>query len=93
MGCLWWLGPTCVPLNDYLQFLAMLKAYSDFPIVPVIKPDTPVSTWLEPRQRLQKAIKQHRAFLRMAKDYPSMTVGDRVDFLQEVELLKGSLDE
>lgn len=94
MGYLWWLDPTSVPLDDYQQFLTMLKAYSEFPTVPVIVPNAPVSTWLEPRKQLQKAIRQHRAFLRMASDYPALdTVEDRADFLQEVELIRGSLDE
>jgi hypothetical protein len=90
---LWWLDPTCAPLHDYQQFLSMLKAHSEFPTVPVIKAGAPISTWLEPRKQLQKAIKQHRAFLRMASDYPSITVEDRADFLAEVDLIKGSLDE
>lgn len=90
---LWWLDPTVVPISDLEAYLSTLKRYSTFPTVPPVAYDAPIDSWMGPRVQLQKAVKQHRAFLHKGRDYPSMSAEGREEFLWEVETCYGKLDE
>lgn len=86
----WWLDPTAVPLSDLENYFKVLRLYSTFPSVPRV--DRGID-WLSPRKELQKAIRQHRAFLYAGRSYPSMTAQDREHFLWLAESVPFKLDE
>lgn len=93
MSYLWWLDPTSVPLEDLQGYFKALRMYSEFPTVPTVEANVPYHQWLEPRRLLQKAIKQHRAFLYAGKDYPSMTAEEREHFLWVAQEVPFTFDE